>query len=150
MVSLAGSFCSRVGPGCRAQQSCSLYGPRGNGKTVLLRWLAAEAGERVDVFTPSKVRDLRGFTEELLPDSWWTRHAPSQVPVAGTGVSWRPGTDRPPSVEIVLTTRVRKRPLPLLLDEAHTLDPVLGRELLNAAQQVGRHLPFLLVLAFTS
>ena len=128
-----------------------LYGPRGNGKTVLLGWLAAEAGERVDVvqITPSKVRDRRGFAGELLPDSWWTRHAPSQVPVAGTGVSWRPGKDRPPSVETVLTTRVRKRPLLLLLDEAHTLDPVLGGELLNAAQQVGSRLPFLLVLAGT-
>ena len=42
-----------------------------------------------------------------------------------------------------------KAPLVLLLDEAHMLDPEVGRELLNASQEVGRDLPFLLVLAGT-
>ena len=35
------------------------------------------------------------------------------------------------------------------MDEAHTLDRQVGRELLNCAQQVGAELPFLLVLAGT-
>lgn len=44
---------------------------------------------------------------------------------------------------------MRKRALLLLIDEAHTLDVGVGRALLNAGQQVGRTLPFLLVLAGT-
>ena len=45
--------------------------------------------------------------------------------------------------------RVKKGPLALLLAEAHTLDEEVGCALLNASQQVGRELPFLLVLAGT-
>ena len=37
----------------------------------------------------------------------------------------------------------------MLLDEAHTLDPEVGRTLLNASQQVRDEAPFLLVLAGT-
>ena len=37
----------------------------------------------------------------------------------------------------------------LLLDEAHTVGEEIGSALLNASQQVGRELPFLLVLAGT-
>ena len=48
-----------------------------------------------------------------------------------------------------LTARCRKRPLAMLLDEAHTLDPGVGRMLLNASQQVRANAPFLLVLAGT-
>ena len=44
---------------------------------------------------------------------------------------------------------MKKRPLVLLLDEAHTLDQEVGCALLNASQQVGKELPFLLVLAGT-
>ena len=52
-------------------------------------------------------------------------------------------------METVLRKRVSKRPLVLLLDEAHTLERESGRLLLNASQQVGRRFPFLLVLAGT-
>lgn len=36
-----------------------------------------------------------------------------------------------------------------MMDEAHTLDPGVGRALLNASQRVRQRLPFLLVLAGT-
>ena len=49
----------------------------------------------------------------------------------------------------VLAARTRKKPLVLLLDEAHTLDAEVGYALLNASQKIGRDLPFLLVLAGT-
>ena len=48
-----------------------------------------------------------------------------------------------------LTARCRKKPLAVLLDEAHTLDLEVGRTLLNASQQVRDEAPFLLVLAGT-
>lgn len=48
-----------------------------------------------------------------------------------------------------LRARAKERPLLVLLDEAHTLEPRVGRLLLNAAQGARRHAPFLLVLAGT-
>ena len=128
-----------------------LHGPRGNGKTVLLSWLEEEAasfpGVEVVQRTPSEIPDRLHLAEELLPHSWWKRYAPAEVTVAGLG--WKPGQERPPSARAILSARAGKAPLVLLLDEAHTLDPDVGRELLNASQYVGRRLPFLLVLAGT-
>ena len=128
-----------------------LYGPRGNGKTVLLRWLEQEAESRPGIeavrLTPSEISSRTRLAEELLPELWWSRYAPSEVALAG--IVWRPGKDRPPSPRTVLAARAGKAPLVLLLDEAHMLDPEVGRELLNASQEVGRDLPFLLVLAGT-
>lgn len=128
-----------------------LHGPRGNGKTALLRWVRQEArryaGLEILARTPSDIGDRTRLAEELLPDSWWQRFAPEEVAVAG--ISWRPGRGQPPSPRAVLEARARKAPFLLLLDEAHTLDAGVGRELLNASQEVGRERPFLLVLAGT-
>ena len=128
-----------------------LYGPRGNGKTVLLGWIEEEAERfpevRVRRLTPSEIPDRARLAEELLPDVWWKRFTPEEI--AAIGIRWRPGQDGPPSPRAVLSARARKQPFALLLDEAHTLDPEAGRELLNASQVVGRQRPFLLVLAGT-
>ena len=129
-----------------------LYGPRGNGKTALLAWMEEEASTVPGVdalkITPSEFDTRTEFAEILLPESWWETARPAEFTVRG--VTWRPGENAPaPRVRSVLEARSAKRPLMLLLDEAHTLDPRVGRELLNAAQSVGRTLPFLLVLAGT-
>ena len=128
-----------------------LHGPRGNGKTALLVWLQQEAAAYpgVDVLslTPAGMPDETKLVERLLPASWWRRFAPGQVSVQG--ITWRPGRHDPPPLDEALAVRVRKAPLLLLIDEAHTLDIAVGRALLNAGQQVGRRLPFLLVLAGT-
>ena len=52
-------------------------------------------------------------------------------------------------IETALAARARAKPLLILLDEAHTLEPKVGQWLLNAAQVAGRRSPFLLVLAGT-
>ena len=53
------------------------------------------------------------------------------------------------SLTSLLTLRCARRPLVLLLDEAHTLARDVGQALLNAAQIVSAEAPFLLVMAGT-
>ena len=129
-----------------------LYGPRGNGKTALLVWLkeVAAPSYAVDVIrlNPSKIRTGLQLAERLLPRSWWDAVASDKI--SFRGFTWRPGKDLPaPAADEALAARVSKRALVLLLDEAHTLEPEEGRELLNAAQEVGREAPLLVVLAGT-
>ena len=68
--------------------------------------------------------------------------------VRGSRVAWESGDSPGPLAEL-LTLRCRQRPLVVLLDEAHTLDPAVGRALLNASRSVSALAPFLLVLAGT-
>ena len=129
-----------------------LFGPRGNGKTALLVWLhreiAGTAGIETVRLTPSEIETGAELAERLLPESWWADPAPDDVSVAG--ITWRPGRrKRLPTARDVLTARAAKKPFVLLLDEAHTLAPEVGRALLNASQIVASELPFLLVLAGT-
>ena len=135
-----------------------LVGPRGNGKTVLLGWLAREiqAGQSLNVleWTPDHIRTPAALTAELLPDPVWRKLKDSveSVSVAGHGVTFRKG-DLPVAVTSAfrdaLAARCRQRPLVVLLDEAHMLDVEVGRALLNLSQEVRRQAPFLLVLAGT-
>lgn len=130
-----------------------LYGPRGNGKTVLLGWLRQEAASSGQIETvvllPSATPDVTRLSELLRRERWWNRFSPGQLGVAG--VSWGSRTDpiSPPPVADILTARARKAPLLVVMDEAHTLDLDVGRALLNAAQEVRQRLPLLLVLAGT-
>ena len=129
-----------------------LYGPRGNGKTALLVWLkeVAAPSYAVDVLrlNPAKIPTGIKLAERLLPRTWWNTVAPDTI--AFRGITWRPGKDAPaPAPDEALAARVSKRALVLLLDEAHTLSPEVGPELLNALQEVGREAPLLSVLAGT-
>ena len=128
-----------------------LYGPRGNGKTTLLVWLErqleANAGVEVVRFTPSVVGSSAELAERLLPTSWWETLTPDEVSFAG--LKWRPGHGETPPAHEVLRARSSRKPLVVLLDEAHTLGVEVGRELLNASQQVAAKWPLLLVLAGT-
>ena len=129
-----------------------LYGPRGNGKTALLVWMEKETESVPDVevidMTPSEFDTSTEFAEILLPEFWWKTVRPTEFAVRG--FEWRPGKNTPaPRIRSVLDLRSKKKPLLLLLDEAHQIDQRVGEELLNAAQEVGRRTPFLLVLAGT-
>ena len=128
-----------------------LHGPRGNGKTALLAWLQREAtgypGVDVLRLTPAGIPTETKLIERLLPVSWLQRLAPDGI--SFHGITWRPGQGHPPPLDEALEARAKKKPLILLLDEAHTLDEQVGCALLNASQQLGRELPFLLVLAGT-
>ena len=132
-----------------------LSGPRGNGKTALLRWFERriEAGEPpVDVvwLTPDAIQDLDGLATELAPPGRFASLLPdtANLSIGLEGAGWRLH-GRSASLTRLLTSRCKRRPLALLLDEAQNLDEVLGRALLNTSQSVRARAPFLLVLAGT-
>ena len=130
-----------------------LYGPRGNGKTALLRWAKREAAAdgALDAhwLVGSEIPAPGDFVARLGLGSWLRKIAPESVSIAGIGVSLRGGEDRPLLLAEALEARAKAKPLLILLDEAHTLKPEVGQWLLNAAQAAGSEAPFLLVLAGT-
>ena len=128
-----------------------LYGPRGNGKTVLLDWLEGETAFFPEIATaalrPAEIPDPERLAEILAPGSWWRRLVGGGFAVGS--FSWKPGAALTRATGDVLIARAKASPLVVLVDEAHTLRLEVGRVLLNAAQEAGRKHPFLLVLAGT-
>lgn len=139
-----------------------LYGPRGNGKTVLLDIIGGrlrQAGAAVVQATAKgKAASKEALAGALAPNDGWrgalhrlsgrTGVSPSRLSLFGVGLD----LDRPggPSAEQMLAARCAERPLALLVDEAHALDANLGGQLLDASQSIRRNgAPFLLVLAGT-
>ena len=134
----------------------ALTGPRGNGKTVLLRWFehACRDAGAVDVawMLPSQVQTGQALADLLLPPTGIRRILPPRFRVGATGVAnaeWSLSTPTQRNLAERLAARCRRRPLVVLLDEAHTLDLDVGRLLLNASQSVRAGAPFLLILAGT-
>ncbi len=150
----------------RAKRSPSanviLYGPRGNGKTVLLKVIGdrmQQAGAAVVQATAKGAAASREALEKALApyDGWHgaVRRLSEQSGVSLSRLSLfgvKLDLDRSPgpSVEQMLATRCAAGPLALLVDEAHVLDPEMGGGLLDASQSIrGKGAPFLLVLAGT-
>ena len=129
-----------------------LYGPRGNGKTALLRWAEREANSRegleAEWLTAADIPTAAETASQLRVTSLLQRLTPQSVSVAGVSVGMR-NPDGPARLARALAERANSRPLLLLLDEAHTLTPEAGHLLLNAAPEAGAVSPFLLVLAGT-
>lgn len=132
-----------------------LIGPRGNGKTALLNWFqeACESGEKpVDVLrlTPRDVPSLDTLVERLAPRRGLGKLIPRKLAVASVGAAeWSPDDRTQRNLTQELIARCHKRPLAVLLDEAHTLNVDVGGALLNASQIVRAEGSFLLVLAGT-
>ena len=130
-----------------------LIGPRGNGKTALLRWFKrrCEKAKGVDTvwLTPKAVPGRDALASRLGPKR---RFLPASVSVNLGGLAggeWRLADD-PGAFAELLVARCKRRPLVVLLDEAHALDAEVGGFLLNLSQEVrGEDAPFLLVLAGT-
>ena len=131
-----------------------LVGPRGNGKTVLLNWFKAACmdANSVDVLalTPRDIPAPQALMDALLPRRGLAKLLPRKVGIASVGsAEWAPTGSRWRSLAKELAGRCRRKPLVVLLDEAHTLSLDVGGALLNASQQARAEAPFLLVLAGT-
>lgn len=129
-----------------------LFGPRGNGKTALLNWFRGacqEASVDVVALTPQRIPNGDALVDALAPGRGIARWLPRKVGVAALGSAEWQSQAAPKDLVRALAARCRRRPLAVLLDEAHTLALDVGGALLNASQQVRPDAAFLLVLAGT-
>lgn len=145
-----------------------LYGPRGNGKTVLLESCerrAQEQGIQLVSLDADEVRTETALAMNLLYNDDTVlgdlldqvRASAAELGLPGIGkVSWQQlspdekDRQRVRHLSGLLAARCRKAPLLVTIDEAHTLDVAVGKRLLNLSQKVRRKgTPFLLVLAGT-
>ena len=132
----------------------AMMGPRGNGKTVLLNWFEdfCRKTGRIHIarLSPSRVRTGHDLVHLLLPVSVIRKILPRKLGVTGVGqAEWEAPAPASQNLTERLTARFRKRPIVVLVDEAHTLDRDVGQLLLNVSQDVRANAPFLLVLAGT-
>ena len=147
---LLGGFLDRLAQKRAPGSDVILIGPRGNGKTALLEWTLRQARARkIDEveFFGTEIESLDDLTQQFTDRPNWLR-ALSGVSALGVGVKLRKANLGP--IGKTLAARARKRPVLIAIDEAHTLNVGLGRNILNSVQKVRRSgLPVLLVLAGT-
>ena len=141
---------NKIQTGIASDSDLILYGPRGTGKTAMLAWLAAEARQRdIDVVSLASVEITT--TQELVdhvsrPLKWIDRIGS----VSWRGLQWKARDGTAENLAEVLGRRLHKAPLALLIDEAHTLEPKVGRTILSTVQCLaGKGLPLVTVLAGT-
>ena len=134
-----------------------MFGPRGMGKTALLLWLKHQCAKRkirhIKESSATMLGSVEALTNGLLGKSRWfnERGASLGTKWLNIGVS---APNKASGTEAFLTKRLiarcRRKPLVVLLDEAHVpSNPDVLRLLLNTAQGVAHEAKFLLVLAGT-
>lgn len=133
----------------------AIWGPRGNGKTVLLNWAALSAGGRVKrgrriavirVLAAQAKGATRGAlrAREQKRARSWSFNVGLSLPAAlgggfRVGGASAPASHSLPSDDLPVALKRclgRRRSALVLVDEAHTLDIDEGRELLNVLQEL--------------
>ena len=149
-----GVFLDRISRGEEPRSLILVWGPRGNGKTVLLadaRRRAEALGIEVAEILPSEtggggmvgVRRRRGGRGGEIRGSL-------RVGVAGVGSVEVGGGSKAAAPSLSTLFDGRRRPLLVVVDEAHTLEPAAARHLLNLQQSARVDgAPVLVVLAGT-
>ena len=115
----------------------TVYGPRGNGKTVWLTWLRRQAEARgLDVISvaPGSTPTRETLIKAILPDTWWNNLSEFKATIHGVGLSLVRG--QVDMMQDALLARCAKSPTLFLLDEAQTLPQEYGTELFNAVQHL--------------
>ena len=147
--------------GLKTTENIALIGPRGNGKTVLLRWAQAQVRERYDKIECAVLnqksfesyQDLVGALADpgilsALADEGFS----AGMNMLGSGISYSRPEAAKRLLGPVLEKRCSENGLAILIDEAHTLDRYAdsARAFLNDAQALaGDGRPLLLILAGT-
>ena len=157
---------ARMSAGKSPPAATVLYGPRGMGKTALLGWFKDEVEQseakknsiRVVWVTPNELKSPLDLCDSLLPPPSWIKDRLGKLKKANAGIELH-GVKATAAIELTesmargfaqtLIEKNKKRPLILLLDEAHNMNSVLCNDLLNVYQKVRREIPFMLVLAGT-
>lgn len=141
----------------------ALVGPRGNGKTAILRWAESEANSErwkgsleCILLDPSCFRSEEAVVASLAAPGWIERLAGTQFRISASvfGAGFEVGRTASANdlLEPVLQARCAGHGIALLIDEAHTLDqnPLVTGAFLRSAQVIaGRGRPLLVVLAGT-
>ena len=141
-----------------------LYGPRGMGKTVLLRWFKNEvepSGAKKDLIrvvwvTPDQLGSPSDLWKCLMPPQTLKSKLTPEDVTAGFNVealaasaTWKAKDLFKQTFQKTLIDQCKKQPLILLMDEAHKMDEDLCNNLLNLHQIISPESPFMLVLAGT-
>lgn len=151
-LAAAERFLTALDRGNPPSQDILFFGPRGNGKTVLLLRIAELAGARgfrVERLPVAAFSGEERLARELQRRSGEAAARLTGIQVAGTGFSAEPG---PPSADVseLLARWIGATPLVVVLDEVHAVAPAAGREFFDAVQDAkGASLPFLLLAAGT-
>lgn len=142
--------------------SVVIFGPRGNGKTVLMQEAVKRiaddiqaSGQSLQVInlTSKIISTKEELRQALAPASGWKRFwerlkKTRQIEVSSIKVSI--GDEKEPLLPDVLAARASEGPLLITVDEAHELDLEVGGSLLDLVQNARTaKLPVLLMLAGT-
>ena len=158
---LIGDALEAVEDGVNPAANIALIGPRGNGKTALLRWAEAEVDRKrgkldCAVLNPENFETLPDMVKVFANQHTLAKLAGDgfslSVNILGSGIGVSRQEAARELLRPVLDKRCAERGLVILVDEAHTLDrrPDVSRAFFNAVQSVaGKGRPLLLILAGT-